>query len=110
MTPKGQLALPMTNGKNVFEVEEDDDVLINTEQVFIGGIKDQEPIIIDTGSSHNLIGRHLLTLLKQRLENAGVSSEPLLARNNFQFGGNTEAMSTCKLIVPLKLSSSQLLV
>jgi len=79
MTPKGQLALPMTNGKNVFEVEEDDDVLINTEQVFIGGIKDQEHIIIDTGFSHNLIGRHLLPLLKQRLENAGVSSEPLLA-------------------------------
>ena len=79
MTPKGQLTLPMSNGTNVFQVEEEDEVLMNIEHVFIGGIQDQEHIIIDTGSSHNLIGRHLLPLLTQRLKNAGISTEPLPA-------------------------------
>ena len=80
---------------------------MNIEQVFIGGIKDQEHIIIDTGSSYNLIGRHLLPLLVQRLKKAGVSSEPLTAQKKFQFGGNTKAMSTCKLMVPLKLGQTR---
>jgi len=76
--PQGDLLAlpaPQTETKKVFQCEdaEDEEVLVATglEQVFLGGIGDCTNIILDTGSSHNLIGRHLLPLLEQRLKDAG---------------------------------------
>jgi len=48
--------------------------------VFLGGIGDCTHIILDTGSSRNLIGRHLLPLLIQRMVEAGLEPpKPLSA-------------------------------
>jgi len=61
------LAPQADNSKKVFQCEEieEEEVLIATalEKVFLGGIGDCQNIILDTGSSRNLIGRHLVPLL-----------------------------------------------
>ncbi len=105
ITPNGKLALPVPNVKSIFQVDsnldEEDDVLLNIEQVFVGGVKDHKNIIIDTGSSYNLIGRHLLPLLKQKLEKAGVEAGIVGVSKRFQFGGSTKVMCTAKVIVPI---------
>jgi hypothetical protein len=110
MTPGGKLTLPPPMAKNIYQVEsnpEDEDLLMNMEQVFVGEIKDHNNIVIDTGSSYNLIGRHLLPLLKQKLEHAGVKSEVVSASNRFQFGGSAKVMCTAKVVVPLKLGHTR---
>jgi hypothetical protein len=69
---------------------------------------DHENIIIDMGSSYNLIGRHLLPLLKQKLEAAGVKAGIVGTAKRFQFGGSTKVMCTAKVIVPLKLGQTRI--
>ena len=110
MTPGGKLVLPTPNVKSIFQVEscqDDEDVLMNIEHVFVGEIKDHDNIVIDTGSSHNLIGRHLLPLLKQKLENAGVKAGIIGASKRFQFGGSAKVLNTAKVVVPLKLGHTR---
>ncbi len=78
------LPAPKVDTKQVFqcgEIEEEE-VLIATalEKVFLGGIGDCQNIILDTGSSRNLIGRHLLRLLIQRIVKVGLEPpKPLSA-------------------------------
>jgi hypothetical protein len=100
------LPAPQTETKKIFQCEEgEDEVLVATglEQVFLGGIGDCKNIILDTGSSHCLIGRHLMPALKKRLLEAGEHFKPQPAKKRFQFGGRNSALSTEKVIVPLVL-------
>ena len=110
--PNGQLALPMPIPKKILQIEhkpDEDAVLISTdiERVFIGGIDDHQHIILDTGSSYNLIGRHLLPILQQRMMEAGAKPTILPTSKRFQFGGKTKAMSTSKILVPLILGKTR---
>ena len=54
-----------------------------------------------------MIGRHLLPLLKQKLENAEVKAGILSASKRFKFGGSTKVMCTAKVIVPIKLGQTR---
>jgi len=108
------LALPAPQTDNttkVFQcrVIEEEEVLFATslEKVSIGGIEDCMNIILDTGSSRNLIGRHLVPLLIQRMVEAGLKPpKPLPAQKKFQFGGQSSAISTERVMVPLKLGKT----
>ena len=112
LTPNKQLALPIPTTKNVFQVDnilEEDAVLMamNLEHVFIDGLGDHQHIIIDTGSSYNLIGCHLLPILQQRLTEAGINMIVCSASKRFQFGGRNKALATAKINIPLLLGQTR---
>jgi len=113
MKPNGQLVLNMPNTKSVFQVDlepDNDDILLaeDIDHVFIGGLEDHNHIILDTGSSYNLIGKHLLTLLKHRLEQAGARAVVVAANKKFQFGGSIRVKSEGKIMVPMMLGNTRL--
>jgi hypothetical protein len=89
--------------------QEEEVELITTdlEQVLLGGMCDHQNILLDAGSSFNLIGRHLLPLLEQRLAVAGVELRPISTWKRFWLGGRTKALSTAKVIVPLCLGKTR---
>ena len=70
---------PQTNSQNpmgqarIFQIDKNEEVYVaaDLEMIYMGGVKDHNNIIIDTGSAYNLIGHHLVPLLKQRIEEAG---------------------------------------
>jgi hypothetical protein len=108
MKPTGQLALPMPANKNVFQVEEEAVLMAaHTNHVFIGEEDNHQHIIIDTGSSYNLIGRHLLPSLEEKMKEAGTKLTIKPAGKRFQLGGTTKTLSTAKVIVPLLLGDTR---
>jgi len=55
-----------------------------------------------------LIGEHLLTLLKHRLEQAGARAVVVAANKKFQFGGFIRVKSEGKIMVPMMLGNTRL--
>jgi len=116
MKPPGQLALPMPMpmpaSKNVFQVEHnpnEEAVLMSAQvdHVFIGEVDNHQHIILDTGSSYNLIGRHIIPILEEKMKEAGTKMIVQPAGKRFQFGGTVKSCSTAKVLVPLLLGKTR---
>jgi len=98
----------MPANKNVFQVEEEAVLMAaHIDHVFIGEVDNHQHIIIDTGSSYNLIGRHLLPSLEEKMKEAGTKLTVKPAGKRFQLGGTTKTLSTAKAIVPLLLGDTR---
>ena len=57
------------------------------DRAFLAKIIEKENIIVDTGSSYNLIGRNLVKLMGEKLRSTGQEMISEDARKFFQFGG-----------------------
>jgi len=58
------------NQPRIYQVQdEEEEVFITSDldRIFLSRSKDHTNIIIDTGSTYNLIGQHLIPIMKQRL-------------------------------------------
>ena len=53
--------------------DEEEEVFMTADlyRIFLSGAQDHTSVIIDTGSAYNLIGRHLIPILTQRLAETG---------------------------------------
>ena len=83
-------------------------VAADLEMIYMSEVQDHNNIIIDTGSAYNLIGNHLVPLLKQRIEEAGSEMSIFPAKKTFQFRGRTVANSSRKLLVPITIGPNKL--
>jgi len=60
--------------KSVFQVNNNDNintVMLSAEQVYLTNKIEASSMVIDTGSTYNLIGQHLLPVLNERLKAGG---------------------------------------
>jgi hypothetical protein len=103
-----------SNQPRIYQVkDEEEEVFITSDltsdlnRIFLSGTKEQQNIIIDTGSAYNLIGKHLIPIMKQRLTEAGVETIITPTKKKFQFGGNTIIESSGKIMVPLILGKTK---
>ena len=88
-------------GQRVFQIDENEDVYIaaDLEMIYMSEVQDHNNIIIDTGSAYNLIGHHLVPILKQRIDSAGSEMSVIPTKKTFQFGSRTVANSSNKLLL-----------
>lgn len=73
------------------------------ERIYLGGVNDDTNIIIDIGSACNLMGHHLVLVLKQRLTEASFETEIMPTKKKFQFRGRAVIPSSGKMEVPIVL-------
>ena len=94
--------------KIVFQVEDEEEqeetVMLTAEQVFLAHPVEISNILIDTGSSYNLIGEHLIPTLEQRMLEAGEKLQRLNSAKIFKFGGHKNTVSDSKVVIPLRLA------
>jgi hypothetical protein len=97
-------------GQRVFQIDKNEDVYVaaDLEMIYMSEVQDHNNIIIDTGSAYNLIGHHLVPILKQRIINAGSEMSIIPTKKTFQFGGRTVANSSTKLLVPITIGPNKL--
>ena len=93
----------------VDEEEEEVEVFVATEleRIFLGGVQEHTSVIIDTGSAYNLIGKHLMPMLKQRMAQAGVELKVEPTNKKFQFGGSTVIKSLGRMNIPIILGRTE---
>jgi len=104
---------PGSNKGRIYQVNEEDEedevyISADLDRIFLGGAKDHDSAIIDTGSAYNLIGYHLVPLLEQRLTEAGIELKVIPTQKKFQFGGNTVISSTGQIDVPIILGRTKI--
>jgi len=119
MKPSVVIPQGSTQGTNnpgqtkVYQVnqEDEDEVFISTdlERIYLADSKDHTSVIIDTGSAYNLIGHHLIPILRQRLAQAETEIKIIPTTKKFQFGGRQIISSTGKIMVPLVLGRTEVL-
>jgi len=108
----------ITQGSNnsgqgkIFQVDQDEEeeVLISADldRIFLGGVRDHTNVIIDTGSAYNLIGHHLVPVLKERFAKANIELKIQETKKKFQFGGRAIISSTGKTEVPIILGRTMI--
>ena len=94
----------------IFQVDPDkeEEVFMSADldRIFLSGTQDHTSVIIDTGSAYNLIGKHLIPILRQRLAEAGRELRITPTKKKFQFGGHAVTSSSGKILVPLVLGNT----
>jgi hypothetical protein len=103
---------PGSNQGKIYQVDQEDEegevfISADLDRIFLGGVKDHNSVIIDTGSAYNLIGYHLVPLLEQRLTEAGTELKIIPTQKKFQFGGHTVISSLGQIEVPIILGTNQ---
>jgi len=90
------------------DVENEEQVLWAADpiSIILGNKDDHTSVIIDTGTDYNLIGHHLIPLLKQRLSQVGVELNILPTKNKFQLSERTIIESSGKIVVPILLGKT----
>lgn len=89
--------------RRVYQVDEEeqtDSVMFLAKQVIFSSPGERSSIIVDTGSTYNLIGEHLA--LTHRMENAGDKLQLVNCTKVFWFRGHKNTISNTKVLVPIK--------
>jgi hypothetical protein len=95
--------------KSVFQVNNDDDintVMLSAEQVYLTNKIDAPSMVIDTGSTYNLIGQHLLPVLNERLQTGGQNLKIEDTQKYFKFGGHDNTNCKSKVNIPLNIAGT----
>jgi len=82
--------------KSVFQVNNQEDevynVKLSAEQIYLSSQVEASSIVIDTGSTYNLIGQQLLPILNERLQWGGQELRLEDTLKYFKFGGHDNTM------------------
>jgi hypothetical protein len=113
-------ATVVRTAKLVYKVEEPDDEYEEgprrleqvqlVDRAFLAKEIEKENIIVDTGSSYNLIGKNLVKHLEAKLKSAGQKMSSESARKFFQFGGGQPTKSAEMIKVPMNMSGKMIVM
>ena len=94
--------------KSVFQVNNQEDevynVKLSAEQIYLSSQVEVSSIVIDTGSTYNLIGQQLLPVLNERLQSGGQELKLEDTLKYFKFGGHDNTVCKSKVNIPLNIA------
>jgi len=101
---------PTSNNRSqCFKSTTNDDfntVMLSAEQVYLANKIEVTSLVVDTGSTYNLIGQHLLPVLNERLQAGGQNLKMEDTMKYFKFGGHDNTNCKSKVNIPINIAGT----
>jgi hypothetical protein len=105
---KPKLVYQVDGQQSVFQVNNPQDevynVKLSVEQIYLSSQIKATNMVVDTGSTYNLIGQQLLPILDERLQAGGHKLKLEETLKYFKFGGHDNIECKTKVNIPLSLA------
>ena len=106
--PQSKSVFQVDGQQSVFQVDNQQDevynVKLSAEQIYLSSQVEVTSIVVDTGSTYNLIGQQLLPILNERLQTGGHKLKLEDTLKYFKFGGHDNIECKTKVNIPLSIA------